>query len=173
MNAVRVPLIRRALLETRPATGNAVTAPLSGFSVLDVGCGGGILSEALARLGAQVTGIDASQSNVTAATQHAALDEDLAARLDYRCTTVEALAYEAVPRPLFDAVVCSEVIEHVSNIDTFLTSSAELVRVSRHGGAPILKPCTQKYVSYVTRIVPTMPSLLPFAAWRRIHRHNN
>lgn len=100
----------------------ATMRPLEGLSVLDVGCGGGLVSEPLARMGAQVTGIDAAAQNVAAAGAHAAaagLD------IDYRHATAEDLA-EAGER--FDAVVALEVVEHVADLDAFLGACAAVVR---------------------------------------------
>ena len=83
-------------------------APLAGKRVLDVGCGAGILSEALARRGAQVTGLDLSPELIEAASAHAA-DSDLA--IDYRCVSSRDLAREMAGA--FDIVVCYEMLEHV------------------------------------------------------------
>jgi 2-polyprenyl-6-hydroxyphenyl methylase / 3-demethylubiquinone-9 3-methyltransferase len=132
MNAVRVPLIRRALLAggspAAPPRDAAAALPLAGFTVCDVGCGGGILAEALARLGATVTGIDAAPANVAAAAAHAALDPRLAPRLSYRCTTAEQVAVSGAQ---FDAVVASEVLEHVNDPPSFVASLAAMVKVRR------------------------------------------
>ncbi len=96
--------------------------PLVGLRVLDVGCGGGLIAEPLARLGARVTGLDPVPEAIEAARRHAAgqgLD------IDYRAGRVEELAAEAAA---FDAVVCLEVIEHVPDVAAFLKTCAGLVR---------------------------------------------
>ncbi len=92
--------------------------PLAGLSVLDVGCGGGLLSEPLARLGAEVTGIDASQEAIEAAAWHA---EQGGLTIQYDCTTAEDLAAEG---RTFDLVVNMEVVEHVADVDGFMAASA-------------------------------------------------
>ena len=76
--------------------------PLEGLTILDVGCGGGLFSEALARLGAQVTGIDASEASITVATAHAAVDPAMAERTSYRNITAEQAVTEGVPHGLCD-----------------------------------------------------------------------
>jgi ubiquinone biosynthesis O-methyltransferase len=169
LNALRVPLIRQALLDdrntgvvgddgsstnganARAAAGPRAGLPLAGYRVLDVGCGGGILSESLARVGAAVTGIDASEANVAAAALHASHDPDLAARLTFRAVTVEAVAAEVARGGdcssgcgstdgdgRYDAVVASEVLEHVADRGAFLDACAALVKVSARGvvGSP-------------------------------------
>ncbi|HJZ44065.1 MAG TPA: bifunctional 2-polyprenyl-6-hydroxyphenol methylase/3-demethylubiquinol 3-O-methyltransferase UbiG, partial [Hyphomicrobiaceae bacterium] len=96
--------------------------PLAGLSILDVGCGGGLVSEPLARLGGRVTGLDTAPENIEAARRHAAgqgLD------IDYRVGRIEELAAEGLA---FDAVVCLEVVEHVPDPAAFLKISAGLVR---------------------------------------------
>jgi 2-polyprenyl-6-hydroxyphenyl methylase/3-demethylubiquinone-9 3-methyltransferase len=87
---------------------------LKGLRVLDIGCGGGILSEPLARLGAEVVGADPSDRNIAAARAHAAAT---GVTVDYRCTTAEALA-EAGER--FDVVLAMEVVEHVADVGLFV-----------------------------------------------------
>src|SRR5690606_29556027 len=84
---------------------------LKGLRLLDIGCGGGIVAEPLARLGAAVTGIDPAAENVEAARLHAAKG---GLSIDYRATIVEALAATAEQ---FDIVVASEVVEHVADLD--------------------------------------------------------
>src|SRR5581483_10251364 len=95
---------------------------LKGLRILDIGCGGGILSEPLARLGADVTGADPSAENIEVAKLHAA-NADLV--IDYRNTTAEALA-DAGER--FDLVLAMEVVEHVADVPLFVSRCAEMVR---------------------------------------------
>jgi len=95
---------------------------LAGLRILDIGCGGGILSEPLARLGAQVVGADPAVANIEAAKVHAA---GAGLALDYRATTAEALA-EAGER--FDLVLAMEVIEHVADVALFVRRCAEMVK---------------------------------------------
>ena len=95
---------------------------LSDLRILDIGCGGGILSEPLARLGAQVVGADPSESNIEVARKHAGL-VDL--RIDYRAVTAEALADK---NERFDVVLALEVVEHVADVDLFVRRCAEMVR---------------------------------------------
>ncbi len=97
--------------------------PFRGLRLIDIGCGGGLVSEPMARLGAQVIGIDAAEKNVKTALAHAA-EQDL--EIDYRATTVEALC-EAGEGP-FDVVLNLEVVEHVADVELFLSKSARLLR---------------------------------------------
>lgn len=95
---------------------------LAGLRLLDIGCGGGILAEPLARLGAAVVGIDPSPDNVAVAQQHAA-QADLS--IDYRCSTAEALTEAG---ETFDVVLAMEVVEHVANLALFVKCAAALVK---------------------------------------------
>jgi 2-polyprenyl-6-hydroxyphenyl methylase/3-demethylubiquinone-9 3-methyltransferase len=96
--------------------------PFDGLRILDIGCGGGLITEPLARLGATVTGIDAAEANIGVARAHAR-SADL--EIEYRQASAEDLA-RAGER--FDAVLALEVIEHVADVDAFLTATAALVR---------------------------------------------
>ncbi|MEK7687165.1 MAG: bifunctional 2-polyprenyl-6-hydroxyphenol methylase/3-demethylubiquinol 3-O-methyltransferase UbiG [Pseudomonadota bacterium] len=96
--------------------------PLQGLSVLDIGCGGGLLSEPMARLGATITGIDAGARNVAVAALHA---EKQGLAIDYRQDTAEALAESAAR---FDIVLALEIVEHVADVDLFLASISRLVK---------------------------------------------
>ncbi len=97
-------------------------SPLQGLSLLDIGCGGGLLCEPMARLGAAVTGIDAAGRNIATARLHA---EGQGLAIDYRETTAEALAAEGRQ---FDIVLALEIIEHVADIDLFLRSCGQLTK---------------------------------------------
>ena len=97
-------------------------APLQGLSLLDIGCGGGLLSEPMARLGAHVTGVDAAARNIRVAALHAGkqgLD------IDYRQGAAEALA-EAGSQ--FDIVLALEIVEHVADVPLFLKSCGRMVK---------------------------------------------
>lgn len=102
-------------------------AQLSGKQVLDVGCGGGILSESMAKRGAQVTGIDLAEKSLQVAQLHA-LEANV--QLDYCCVTVEALAQEK-PQT-FDVVTCMEMLEHVPDPASVVRACAALVKPGGH-----------------------------------------
>jgi len=90
--------------------------------ILDIGCGGGILAEPLARLGAAMVGIDPSADNIAVAKAHAAQS---GLSIDYRCTTVEELVQAG---EVFDVVLAMEVVEHVADVGLFLELAAALVK---------------------------------------------
>lgn len=96
--------------------------PFSGLRFLDIGCGGGILSEPMARLGANVVGADASQTGISIARAHA---QESGLQIDYRVVTAEALADAG---ETFDVVLAMEVVEHVADVDLFLAKCVQMVR---------------------------------------------
>ncbi|MEO3389344.1 bifunctional 2-polyprenyl-6-hydroxyphenol methylase/3-demethylubiquinol 3-O-methyltransferase UbiG [Mesorhizobium sp. CAU 1741] len=96
--------------------------PLAGLKILDIGCGGGLLCEPMARLGAEVVGADASETNIEVAKLHASQSS---VKIDYRATTAEALA-EAGEQ--FDVVLNMEVVEHVADVDFFVAKCADMVK---------------------------------------------
>lgn len=96
--------------------------PLEGLRILDIGCGGGLLCEPMANMGAIVIGADASETNIEVAKIHA---EQSGAVVDYRATTAEALA-EAGEQ--FDIVLNMEVVEHVADVDLFMSATAQMVK---------------------------------------------
>jgi 2-polyprenyl-6-hydroxyphenyl methylase/3-demethylubiquinone-9 3-methyltransferase len=95
---------------------------LAGLRILDIGCGGGLLSEPLARLGADVVGADPSETNIDIARLHAA---NSGLRIDYRCTTAEALSAAG---ERFDVVLAMEVVEHVADLKLFIGCCAAMVQ---------------------------------------------
>jgi 2-polyprenyl-6-hydroxyphenyl methylase / 3-demethylubiquinone-9 3-methyltransferase len=95
---------------------------LQGLRVLDIGCGGGLLSEPMARMGAEVVGADASSTNIEVAKIHAAQS---GVSVDYRAVTAEQLAAEG---ETFDIILNMEVVEHVSDVNFFMTTCASMVR---------------------------------------------
>lgn len=128
MNTLRIPFIRDGLLQSGLCSPDLedTAAPLTGLRILDVGCGAGIVSEQLARIGARVVGLDACKENIEAAEAHAALDPGLADRLSYQCSTVEEHA-SGVEEP-YDCVVASEVLEHVDCQEVFLRKCTGVLR---------------------------------------------
>ena len=100
----------------------SMRAPFSGLRILDIGCGGGLLSEPMARLGAEVVGVDAAERNVPVASLHA---DEQGLSIDFRHATAEDLVAEG---ETFDAVLNMEVIEHVSDPGTFLTACHDLLK---------------------------------------------
>src|SRR5581483_10329855 len=108
-NPVRLSFIRDQAL-ARFGRDPKARRPFEGLRLLDIGCGGGLLSEPMARLGFAVTGVDAAARNVGTASAHAA-EQGLA--IDYRCTTAEALLEAGEPG--FDVILNMEVIEHVAD----------------------------------------------------------
>jgi 2-polyprenyl-6-hydroxyphenyl methylase/3-demethylubiquinone-9 3-methyltransferase len=120
-NPVRLGYIRDKVIAHFGRDGSS-RHPLEGLRFLDIGCGGGLLSEPMARLGATVVGIDPAERNVRTAEVHA---QSMDLHIDYRVRTAEVLASDG---ELFDVVLNMEVIEHVDNVPLYMESCARLVR---------------------------------------------
>ncbi|WP_170399502.1 bifunctional 2-polyprenyl-6-hydroxyphenol methylase/3-demethylubiquinol 3-O-methyltransferase UbiG [Ruegeria arenilitoris] len=118
--------------------------PFQGLRLLDIGCGGGLLSEPMARLGAEVVGADAAEGNLPVARIHA---EQSGLDIDYRHTTAEALA-EAGEQ--FDVVLNMEVVEHVADPLSYLTATQQLLKP---GGLEICSTINRNPKSYAMAIV--------------------
>lgn len=119
LNQLRTTYILKKLCEYFGRDASSA-APLSGLRVLDVGCGGGILSESMARLGAAVTGIDVVEKNIAVASLHAS---EQGLDIEYRLSTASALADSGAE---FDVVLNMEVVEHVADVDMFMRDCSRL-----------------------------------------------
>ena len=117
---------------------------LKGLRILDIGCGAGILSEPLARLGAQMVGVDPSEENIAVAAAHA---EESGLTIDYRATTAEALAEAG---EIFDVVLAMEVVEHVTDVKEFIATCAAMVKP---GGLMIAATLNRTLKSFALAIV--------------------
>ncbi len=117
---------------------------LKDLRMLDIGCGGGILSEPLARLGARMTGIDPAEENVAAARAHA---EEEGVAVDYRAVTAEALADAG---ETFDVVLAMEVVEHVADVPAFISTCAAMVEP---GGLYVAATLNRTLKSFALAIV--------------------
>jgi 2-polyprenyl-6-hydroxyphenyl methylase/3-demethylubiquinone-9 3-methyltransferase len=120
-NPVRLKFIRETAAAHFGRDRMALT-PFEGLSLLDIGCGGGLLSEPMARLGFHVTGADAAEKNVKTAAAHAA---ESGLTIDYRAGTAEALREQG---QAFDVVLNMEVVEHVADLKAYLEACAALVK---------------------------------------------
>ncbi len=121
LNPVRLAYIRDSLCARFGRDPRSLTS-LEGLRIVDIGCGGGLICEPMARLGATVTGIDATERNSEIARAHA---RDQGLNIDYRATTAEALAADGLQ---FDAVLNLEIVEHVADPQAFIATCAGLVR---------------------------------------------
>ncbi len=143
LNPARLTYIRDKLLAHYGLDG-ANPTPLSGLDILDIGCGGGLLCEPMARLGARVTGVDASERNISIAQAHA---ESSDLPITYLCTSAEALLEQGKS---YDVVLNMEVVEHVAEVDTFLAASAGLLKA---GGISFCATLNRTTKSYLMAIV--------------------
>ncbi len=96
--------------------------PFKGLRFLDIGCGGGLLSEPICRLGAQIMGADAGDTNIKTAAIHA---EKMGLKIDYRCTTADVLNQEG---ETFDVILNMEVVEHVADVPVFINACAAMLK---------------------------------------------
>jgi 2-polyprenyl-6-hydroxyphenyl methylase/3-demethylubiquinone-9 3-methyltransferase len=143
MNPVRLDYITRQIAAE---FGRDLTAerPFEGLRLLDIGCGGGLLSEPMARLGADVVGADAAERNIPVAQVHA---EQSGLTIDYRHTSAEALAAEGEQ---FDVVLNMEVVEHVADPQAYLTACHDLLK---SGGLMLCSTINRNPKSFAMAIV--------------------
>ena len=118
-NPIRISYIKENIISTFKL--NNKVKPLDKVRILDIGCGGGLLSEPMRRLGAQVIGIDASEKNINVAKLHAKKNN---LDIEYKCISPENFNTEIK----FDVILNMEIVEHVDDVDFFLKSSAKLLK---------------------------------------------
>ena len=143
LNKLRLSYIRAKLCD-HFGLGERNDQPLRGLTVLDIGCGGGILAESMARLGAKVTGIDVVEKNIAIATQHA---ESSGLKVTYQLGTVEYLAWSGSQ---FDVVLNMEVVEHVKGLDGFMESSCKLLKP---GGMMFVATINRTLIAWLVAII--------------------
>ena len=117
--------------------------PLSGINILDIGCGGGLLSEPMSRMGANVTGIDASDKNIKIAKLHSKKNK---LKINYLCSSPEKLK----TKKKFDVILNMEIVEHVEDIDFFLKSCSKLLKKN---GLMFVATINKTLKSYIFAIV--------------------
>ena len=118
-NPIRISYIKENIINSFKLTNK--NKPLNNIKILDIGCGGGLLSEPMSRLGAQVSGIDASEKNISIAKLHAKKNN---LNIDYKCISPENFN----TKNKFDVILNMEIIEHVDNINFFLESCSKLLK---------------------------------------------
>ena len=140
-NPIRISYIRDNIIKTLNLKNKE--KPLKKISILDVGCGGGLLTEPMKRLGAEVVGIDASEKNIKIAKLHAKKNN---LKIDYLCSSPENFTKKVK----FDVILNMEIVEHVENVDFFLKSSANLLK---KGGIMFVATLNKTLKSYLFAII--------------------
>lgn len=142
LNPTRVEYIRNSAIDHFKLKNK--NTPLKGLTLLDIGCGGGLLSEPMSRLGAKVTGIDAAEKNIHIASLHR---DQMQLDITYQATTAENLAKK---KTRYDIVLAMEVVEHVNDVPLFLKSAANLVKP---GGLLFVATLNRTAKSYALAII--------------------
>jgi 2-polyprenyl-6-hydroxyphenyl methylase/3-demethylubiquinone-9 3-methyltransferase len=143
LNGLRVSWIRERLCDHFGMPRDAAL-PLAGLRILDIGCGGGILAESMARLGAAVRGIDVVEKNIRIASVHA---RQQGLEIDYRACTAESLAAAGAR---YDVVLNMEVVEHVADLPAFMAACNRLVAP---GGAMFIATINRTALAWLFAIV--------------------
>ena len=141
-NPIRISYIKNNIIDTLKIKRNKKN-PLEKIKILDIGCGGGLLSEPMARLGGDVTGIDASIKNIKVAKLHAQKSK---LNIKYLCTSPEKLKI----KDKFDVILNMEIVEHVENINYFLQSSSKLLKKN---GIMFVATLNKTLKSYIFAII--------------------
>jgi len=140
-NPIRIKYIKQNIISNFKLKNKS--RPLSGINILDIGCGGGLLSEPMSRMGANVTGIDASDKNIKIAKLHSKKNK---LKINYLCSSPEKLKIEKK----FDVILNMEIVEHVEDIDFFLKSCSKLLKKN---GLMFVATINKTLKSYIFAIV--------------------
>ncbi len=140
-NPVRLSYIKKTIVKKKKLLNNK--KPLKNIRILDIGCGGGLLCEPLAKMGAKVIGIDASEKNIKIAKSHANKSN---LKVDYYCATPENFKFNSK----FDVVLNMEIVEHVDNVDLFLNKSSKFLK---NNGIMIIATLNKTLKSFIFAIV--------------------
>ncbi len=140
-NPIRISYIKENIIETFKLNYNKT--PLKNIKILDIGCGGGLLSEPMCRLGAKVTGIDASDKNIKVAKLHSKKNN---LRIDYFCSSPEKFNV----KDKFDVILNMEIVEHVEDVNFFLKSCSKLLKKN---GIMFVATLNKTLKSYIFAIV--------------------
>ena len=140
-NPIRISYIKENIIETFKLENEKV--PLKNIKILDIGCGGGLLSEPMCRLGAKVTGIDASEKNINVAKLHSKKNK---LNINYLCSSPEKFK----PKDKFDVILNMEIVEHVEDVNFFLESCSKLLRKN---GIMFIATLNKTLKSYVFAII--------------------
>ena len=140
-NPIRIKYIKENIVKNFKLKNN--NKPLSGINILDIGCGGGLLSEPMSRMGAKVTGIDASDKNIQIAKLHSKKNK---LKINYLCSSPEKLNN----KKKFDVILNMEIVEHVEDIDFFLRCCSKLLKKN---GLMFVATINKTLKSYVFAIV--------------------
>ena len=143
-NPVRIDYINRNIQKHFNRKIEDVTKPLSGFKILDIGCGGGLVSEPVAKLGANVTAIDAGEKNIKIASIHA---KQSSVDINYRNISAEDLLKEGNK---FDVILNLEVLEHVADVGSFIETSIKLLNP---GGIMFMATLNRTAKSYAFAVI--------------------
>ena len=140
-NPVRISYIKDNIIKTFKLDNNKI--PLKNLRILDVGCGGGLLSEPMCKLGANVTGIDASQKNINVAKLHSKRND---LRINYFCSSPEKFKV----KEKFDVILNMEIVEHVKDVNLFLNSCSKLLKKN---GIMFVATLNKTLKSYIFAII--------------------
>ena len=140
-NPIRISYIKENIIKTFNLNENKT--PLKNIKILDIGCGGGLLSEPMSRLGAKITAIDASKNNIEVAKLHAKKNN---LKINYICTSPEKLNTKSQ----FDVILNMEIVEHVENVDFFLKSCSKLLKKN---GIMFVATLNKTLKSYIFAII--------------------